>query len=294
MPRPPVWKMRITRALARPSIIGLHAIAWAMTVAAPALGEAKAPAASQPSGVASSSERRDAARARLPRQFTVELTRDGAIFADGARVRTIDEIEDRARRAIATPTFFAGAAVFADLPDEPRLSAVSAALKRAGFATVRSLRRAAPLELSAAAPAPTPAMPVAKLPAAPPAAVASPETTPEAREVDVLTVGLHVARPLGLEPYRSRLLRAFEKEFGAFARCHAHASPHAQNASFGVDLLVPARGGRGAVRQTRTRLTGDSFHSCMRRAFEGVLIEPPPTARPEIVSYSLLFKPLAR
>jgi hypothetical protein len=275
--------------LARPRVIG-----FVLMVAPPALGDTTAPAAAQRSGVAPASERPAVARARLPRQFTVELTRDGAIFADGARVRTIEEVEERARGAIATPTFFAGAAVFSDLPDEPRSSAVFAALKRAGFGTVRGVRRAAPPELSAAAPVLTPAPSVAKVPAVAAPAETLPEVVSEPRKVEVVTVGLHVARPLGLEPHRSRLLRAFEKEFGAFERCHALASPHAQNASFGVDLLVPARGGRGAVRQTRTRLTGDTFQSCMQRAFETVVFEPPPTARPEIVSYSLLFKPLAK
>lgn len=294
MPRSHVWKMRITRTLARPYVIGPHVIGFLLAVAAPALGEAPTPAAAERSGAAAAGERRPVARARLPRQFTVELTRDGAIFADGARVRAIDDVENRARAAIATPTFFAGAVIFADLPDEPRANAVSAALKRAGFATVRGVRRVAPPELSAAAPALASPIPVAKSPVGSSHAAAAPGVLPEPRKVDLATVGLHVARPLGLEPYRSRLLRAFEKEFSAFERCHELASPHAQNASFGVDLLVPARGGRGAVRQTRTRLTGDEFHSCMQRAFEGVIFEPPPTARPEMVSYSLLFKPLTR
>jgi hypothetical protein len=294
MPRPRVWKMRIKGTLARCFGIRPHVIGLVMAVAVPALGEPSAPAAPQRTGVAAGSEGPVVAGARLPRQFTVELTRDGAIFADGARVRTIEDIEDRARRAIAAPTFFAGAAVFSELPDEARLAGVSAALKRAGFATVRSVGRAAPPELSAAAPAPGSAPSVAKVPAVPPPAAAPPALAREPRKVEVLTVGLHVARPLGLEPHRSRLLNAFEKQFGAFERCHALASAHAQNASFGVDLLVPARGGRGAVRQTRTRLTGEAFHSCMARTFEGVVFPPPPTARPEMVSYSLLFKPLAR
>lgn len=287
MPRLHVWKMRSTRIFALSRVMG-----WLMLVAAPALGEAPTPASSQSGGGAGASERRVSASARLPRQFTVELTRDGAVFADGARVRTVEEVESAARRAIATPTFFAGAAVFSDFPDEPRAREVSAALKRAGFATVRSVRRAAPPELSAAAPVLAPAIPGAKAPAVP--VPPPPEAAGEPRRVEVLTVGLHVAGPLGLEPHRSRLLRAFEQNFGAFARCHALASPHAQNASFGVDLLVPTRGGRGAVRQTRTRLSGGEFQSCMRRAFESVSFEPPPTARPEMVSYSLLFKPLAR
>lgn len=292
MPRLRAWKTRNLRIrLARP-----HAVAFVMTFAAPLLAETPlasvTPAPAAATEEAAARERRGSARRDLPRQFTVELTRDGAMFADGARARTVDEVEAQARRALAAPPFFAGATVFADISSPQSLDAVLAVLKRAGFSTVRSVRRAAPAELSAAAPVFPPAVAsVAKM-AAPPAIGAAPsDTVAEPLRVEVLTVGLHVARPLGREPYRARLLRAFEKEFKAFARCHALASQRERNASFGVDLLVPTRGGRAKVRQSRTRLTGAEFHGCMQRAFENVVFEAPPTARPEMISYSLLFKP---
>ena len=214
-----------------------------MTVAVPALGEAPTP----PHRKRGVWQRR--ASAVSSRSAFATTVHSGVDARRRDLRRWCSRAHDRGRRrpgprAIATPTFFAGAVVFADLgTDEPRLSEVSAALKRAGFATVRGVRRAAPPELSAAAPVLTPATSVAKLPSVPPPARGSDRRGVPPRKVEVLTVGLHVARPLGLEPHRSRLLRAFEKEFGAFERCHGLASPHAQNASFGVDLLVPAGGG---------------------------------------------------
>ena len=107
-------------------------------------------------------------------------------------------------------------------------------------------------------------------------------------------MGLHVDGLLNREPHRGRLLRLFEHEFPAFERCHARAAPHTEGASYGVDLLIPSAGGRAKVREARTRLEGSGFGSCMRSAFEGIRFPPPPSARPEIVSYSVLFKPTGR
>ena len=112
--------------------------------------------------------------------------------------------------------------------------------------------------------------------------------------VALMSMGLHVDGLLNREPHRGRLVRVFEREFPAFKRCHGRASPHTEGASYGVDLLIPSGGGRAKVRATRTRLDGAAFGSCMRAAFEAIRFPPPPSERPEIVSYSVLFKPGAR
>jgi hypothetical protein len=57
-----------------------------------------------------------------------------------------------------------------------------------------------------------------------------------------------------------------------------------------VDLLVPKAGGKAQVRETRTRLVGDAFKTCMDRVFQAMQFEPLPTGRDEIISYSVLFK----
>ena len=105
-------------------------------------------------------------------------------------------------------------------------------------------------------------------------------------------MGLHLAAEANREPHRRQLLKLFERNFGAFRRCHADVPEHTDNASFGVDLLIPAAGGRAKVRETRTRLPGDGFRTCMLRVFQSIRFEPPPTARPEIISYSVVFKPV--
>jgi len=121
-----------------------------------------------------------------------------------------------------------------------------------------------------------------------------PRPAPSGPPVTLASMGMHADGLLNREPHRSRLVRLIEREFPAFKRCHGRAAPHEQGASFGVDLLIPKEGGRAKVREARTRLEGAGFSSCMRSAFEAIRFPPLPSERPEIVSYSVLFKPGAR
>jgi hypothetical protein len=242
----------------------------------------------------------------LPRQFTVEVATGGALYADGAAIGNVSELERWARRA-STSSRFAGAAVFGDLQrDAEAVHQALDILRRAGFVTVRSAGRVVPTELSAGRLPGNPPV-VSLAPATSGPAVSAPRMSaprmsapksqatlgaaPVSADVSVATVGLHVDGALNREPHRGRLVQVFERKFGAFKRCHQRASPHAQNASFGVDLWVPKAGGFAKVRQTRTRLGGDGFRACMHAVFETIRFDPPPSERPEIVSYSLLFKP---
>jgi hypothetical protein len=160
-------------------------------------------------------------------------------------------------------------------------------LRRVGF-EVRRAARPAPAELSAArTPGLTPVVTAGRAPSV--VSPASGAHRPPA--VALASVGLHVDGTLNRQPHRGRLLRVLEHEFNAFRRCHERAEKHAQGASFGVDLLIPKSGGRATVRQTRTRLTSKAFRTCMHGAFEAIRFAPPPSGRPEIVSYSVLFKP---
>jgi hypothetical protein len=273
-----------------------------------------------------------APRPALPRQFTIELGPEGRVFADGARLSGDGELDFYIRRA-ASSRAFAGAVIFADLTrDAQRVQEVFVLLQRAGLVPVRSIGRIAPAELGglganpaprsdpAAAPhavgtspgqprnlttpswgpvrpsaAPTPAGSSSRQPAATRPAAARPGRAPQPRAepVELMTVGLHAAGSFGAEPNRRRLVRLLEKNFVAFRRCHALANPHSSNASFGVDLLIPKRGGSATLQQTRTRLVGNGFQACMQRAFQAIVFEPPSTQRPETISYSLLFKPTA-
>jgi hypothetical protein len=262
-------------------------------------------------GVAS---RAGATAPSLPRQFSVEVAPGGALFADGTRIGAPSELARWAQRA-ASGARFAGAVVFGDPErDGATLAEAIAVLQRAGFTDVRSVGRPAPPAVSAArasgvAPVvaaarhgvPLPAGPATVVPApaattAPAAAstVSRPRPAPSGPPVSLVSMGLHVDGLLNREPHRGRLVRVFEREFPAFKRCHGRASPHAEGASYGVDLLIPSAGGRAKVRETRTRLEGAAFGSCMRAAFEAIRFPATPSERPEVVSYSVLFKPGGR
>jgi hypothetical protein len=242
-------------------------------------------------------------RTPLPSYFTVELGTSGALFADGRPLGSSAELADAARAAAAQGTF-AGAVLFGDAGSGPALDAVAEVLRRAGFTGLVDARRNAPRELSALARAERErarrerqrliADGVIEGDAAAGSRSGAPPSRDRTPRVELQTVGLHLAAPANQAATRKRLLAQFERNFGAFRRCHADAPAHAYNASFGVDLLVPAEGGRAKVRQTRTRLSGTAFRACMERAFHAMVFDPPPTARPEMVSYSLLFRPAKR
>jgi hypothetical protein len=222
----------------------------------------------------------------LPRQFSVEVLPGGVLFADGTRLGAPSELGRWAQRALVGARF-AGAVVFGDdARDGATIGEVIEALRRAGFSEVRRVGRPAPSEVSAAtAPRVAPVVSAGKAPALNPA---------RAPAVTLATVGLHVDGKLDREPHRSRLVKVFEREFGAFRRCHGRAERHDAGASFGVDLFIPKSGGRAKVRQTRTRLENKAFRACMLAAFESIRFAPPASQRAEVVSYSVLFKPNAR
>jgi hypothetical protein len=237
-------------------------------------------------------------RTPLPSYFTVELGTAGALFADGSPLAGNAELEQAARDALGRGGF-AGAVLFGDAGSGPALDAVADLLRRAGFQQVVDVRRSAPRELSALARAERErqrrerqrlvAAGVIEAEAQP-----KPPAAPAASRLELQSVGLYLSGPANQPAARKRLLALFERNFAAFRRCHAEAPEHAEGASFGVDLLIPTEGGKAKVRQTRTRLAGNAFKTCMERVFQAIRFEPPPTARPEVVSYSVLFKPLKR
>ncbi|MEY2934950.1 MAG: hypothetical protein RL033_5699 [Pseudomonadota bacterium] len=287
-------QVQSSRWLGRASAL-LALLATTGALASPVIA---APPASVPVSAAGSIGAANAARTPLPSYFTVELGMSGALSADGRELASPAELERVARDAAARGSF-AGAVLFGDPRSGSTLEAVADVLRRAGFATLVEARRSAPPVLSALARAERERARRAKerLVAAgviegdaPPRSSAAPAAERGSR-VELQSAGLYLAGPANTEPARRNLVKLFERNFGAFRRCHSSAPEHTDNASFGVDLLVPKEGGRAKVRETRTRLAGSSFKTCMARAFEAIRFEPPVTARPEIVSYSVLFKP---
>lgn len=131
----------------------------------------------------------------------------------------------------------------------------------------------------------------------PQAVAAEPAPQTDQPEVDVPTdvlvkrMGVHLGGGPNDEPTHDRFARPIEQRFDEFLKCHWLADRRSTNASFGVDLLIPTRGGRAKIQDYRTALKGKEFHLCMLGVFGSVHFPAP--EQPMVLSYSLLFKPKA-
>lgn len=103
------------------------------------------------------------------------------------------------------------------------------------------------------------------------------------------TVGLHVGGGPNDDTTRAKFIAPIERQFEAMLRCHTLAENRERNASVGVDLLIPTRGGRAELKDLRTALRGDQFDDCIRKAF--LAVQFPRIQRPTMISYSMLFEP---
>jgi hypothetical protein len=126
----------------------------------------------------------------------------------------------------------------------------------------------------------------AAAPSAPAPAESSADVEPDA---SLRTIGLHVGGGPNDDATRSKFIAPIEQHFDALLRCHVHADKRDQNASVGVDLLIPVRGGKASVKDLRTAIGSEKFQACVRAGFEQVSF--PSVARPTMVSYSMLFEP---
>lgn len=115
---------------------------------------------------------------------------------------------------------------------------------------------------------------------------AMPESAPR---VEVKQMGLHIGGGPHSEEEVARYAGPISKRFAEFRACYPLARGTRKAASFGVDLLIGARGGRAKIKDFRTVLTGKDFLACMLDVFGGVEFSAP--GKDTVVSYSLLFKP---
>jgi hypothetical protein len=227
----------------------------------------------------------------LPRYFTLELV-GTETRVDGRPLRGHDlsvRIDTEAKDE-------GNGGVLIRLDDEfsgEVLGAIVWELSTAGFSHIIVWRRASgESEAEALAPpAPEPAPVTSVEPAPAPTPQVSESAPPDApADASVRTIGLHVGGGPNDDATRGKFIAPIEKEFDALLRCHALAEKRDRNASVGVDLLIPAGGGRAKVQDLRTALRGDEFKGCAQTVFERV--EFPSVARATVVSYSMLFEPV--
>lgn len=243
-----------------------------------------------------------------PLSYTVELDSGGALRADGKPLAGVAELESASRAAagngsFATAVFFAAPGISAQ-----QRTAVTKTLVSSGFTQVRVVGRAAPRRFwetsalnSARQSRPQPVRRVAagsqSKSAVAPASQSVGQTAAKRPVIQatviVKTVGLHVGGGARNEASRQRLVRRFEGYFPGLATCHKLAGDQKNNASFGIDVYVPAAGGSPKLGQIRTRLRSKQFRRCMQKKFRAMVFSPPESGRRTAVSFSLLFKPVA-
>jgi hypothetical protein len=135
--------------------------------------------------------------------------------------------------------------------------------------------------MSAAPPAPQPTT-AASTTVPPPA-----PGVPTLPALTVKTMGLHVGGGPNDQETKAPFLGAIEPRFPEFLRCYQLVTDPGKGGSFGIDLRIPARGGKAELEQPRSALSGEAFTACMVRAFES--IDFPPLKKAYVISYSLRF-----
>ncbi len=138
---------------------------------------------------------------------------------------------------------------------------------------------------SSAPPAANPAPPSAssaEVAAAPPSESFDPAC------VDVVNVGMHIGGGPNDRASKAPIARAIEPHFDSFRNCAQRAERLPQG-DLGVDLRIPASGGKAEVSNLRTALGSEAFRSCVLKEFESV--EFAQARRGDmVVSYSLQFR----
>lgn len=106
----------------------------------------------------------------------------------------------------------------------------------------------------------------------------------------VLSIGMHVAGGPYDEETKKPYLRAVEPHYPELAKCWRLVSEPKQ-ADVGVDLVIPAAGGKPKVSNPRSTIKGEGFLPCVVAFFEGVEFDKPKSGGPQALSYSVRFKP---
>lgn len=119
---------------------------------------------------------------------------------------------------------------------------------------------------------------------------ASPVAAEPAPKVKVISIGMHVAGGPYDEETKKPFLAAVEPHYPELARCWRHVKQPRQ-ADVGVDVLIPASGGKARISNPRSTIEGEGFLPCVVGFFEGIEWGKPKSGGPQGLSYSVRFKP---
>jgi len=182
----------------------------------------------------------------------------------------------------------------------PSDSAASASAAPPATAAAPELPPVAPADAPAAAAAATAAPSASASTAAAASATASATassssssaTAPAgpAPAVKVANIGMHIGGGPNDAPTKAPIGNSVSPHFPEMARCFAKVADPKKGGDFGVDLKVPAAGGKAEISHPRTTLKGEGFSPCVLAVFEAVDFQKP-KGGVTVVSYSLRFTP---
>ena len=125
---------------------------------------------------------------------------------------------------------------------------------------------------------------------------ASPANAPDASAdaslpaVNVANIGMHIGGGPNDAATKEPIAKSVEPHFDELRLCFAHVTNPKSSGDFGIDLKVPANGGKAQVTAPRTVLKGDGFTPCVVAVFEGIEFLKPRFGV-TVVSYSVRFTP---
>lgn len=128
--------------------------------------------------------------------------------------------------------------------------------------------------------------------AEPPSGDAAGATEPKPRakrRARVENIGVHIGGGPNDDATKAPVRASIAPHFDELSACFDEAEG-ARGGDFGVDLRIPAVGGRAKVGPHRTTLRGEPFVACVLAVFEGIDFARP-RGGATVASYSLRFTP---
>lgn len=236
----------------------------------PTAPEPQASAAPAPAGGGPSAEATDPAPAAT-------VGADGVITIGGQVVSGPVEAVELLRDRLDD-----GSLVIADRSNgSEAVMVLVAELRRAGA------RRVEVVFLDESAPEPTPPGPPVAGSAAP-AGEPPPPTTGSLPEIEIENFGLHIGGGPNDDAAKAPIKAAIARHFDELRACYRLVEHPEKGGTYGVDLRIPAEGGKAKLEAQRTGMAGVEFRKCVAEVFERVEFAKPPRGA-TVISYSVRF-----
>ncbi|MGH7435506.1 MAG: hypothetical protein ACRENE_07510, partial [Polyangiaceae bacterium] len=124
----------------------------------------------------------------------------------------------------------------------------------------------------------------------PPAPASLTPTAAPLPSVTVTNIGIHIGGGPNDGETKEPIAQSVARHFDELRACWGVADDPKRGGDFGVDLLIPAEGGRATVSNPRTAIHPGAFRDCVVKVFEQIDFAKPRGSR-TMASYSLRFTP---